>query len=186
MLITGDDENSNKKHYVAVKSLSRLLSSQNSKNKGTQYFCTNCLNGFTSEISRDEHYNYCRSKDSVRVEMPIKDPIVKYTDGQYQFKVPFVIYADFNDPDKSSTRGVNVHEPSGWCMNSKFAYGSGIDRFQQYRGKDCVSTFCERIIEEARRLYESAPQKPMDELTKKQKEEHSNAKKCHICFKEFF
>ena len=198
LLITGD---SNKKHCVAVKSLSRLLSSQNSKNKGIEYFCTNCLNGFTSEISRDEHFNYCRSKDSVRVEMPIKDPIVKFTDGQYQFKVPFVIYADFesilfpvssapNDPDKSSTRGINVHEPSGWCMNSKFScgnsYGSGIDRFQQYRGKDCASTFCERIIEEARRLYKSAPQKPMDELTKKQKEEHTNAKKCHICFKEFF
>ena len=100
--------------------------------------------------------------------MPIKDPIVKYTDGQYQFKVPFVIYADFesiivpvssapNNPDKSSTRRINVHEPSGWCMNSKFSYGnsygSGIDRFQQHRGKDCVSAFCERIIEEARRLY---------------------------------
>ena len=141
LLITGD---SNKKHYIAVKSLSRLLSSQNSKNKGIQYFCTNCLNGFTSEISRDEHYNYCRSKDSVRVEMPIKDPIVKYTDGQYQFKVPFVIYADFesilvpvssapNDLDKSSTRRINIHEPSGWCMNSKFcygnSYGSGINRF---------------------------------------------------------
>ena len=108
--------------------------------------------GFTSEISRDEHYNYCRSKDSVRVEMPIKDPIVKHTDGQYQFKVPFVIYADFesilvavssapNDPIKSSTRGINIHEPSGWCMNSKFAYELGIDRFQQYWGKDCVSTF---------------------------------------------
>ena len=27
--------------------------------------------------------------------MPTKNPIVKYTDGQYQFKVPFVIYADF-------------------------------------------------------------------------------------------
>ena len=73
--------------------------------------------------------------------MPIKDPIVKYTDGQYQFKVPSVIYADFEsilvpvssapyDPDKSSTRGINVHEPSGWCMNSKFTYGSGINRFQ--------------------------------------------------------
>ena len=38
---------------------------------------------------------YCRSKDSVRVEMPMKNPIVKDTDGQCQFKVPFVMYADF-------------------------------------------------------------------------------------------
>ena len=84
-------ENPNKKHYVAVKSLSRLLSKQNSEHKEAQHFCTNCLNGFESEIIRDEHYEYCRSKDSVRVEMPTKNPIVKYADGQYQFKVPFGI-----------------------------------------------------------------------------------------------
>ena len=95
MLIT-DVENPNKKHYVAVKSLSRLLSKQNSKHKEAQHFCTNCLNGFESEIIRDEHYEYCRSKDSVRVEMPTKNPIVKYADGQYQFKVPFVIMLTLN------------------------------------------------------------------------------------------
>ena len=127
-------ENPNKKHYVAVKSVSRLLSKQNSKHKEAQHFCTNCLNGFESEIIRDEHYEYCRSKDSVRVEMPTKNPIVKYTDGQYQFKVPFVIYADSesilvpvsgapNNPEIPSTRGINIHQPSGWCMYSKFAYG---------------------------------------------------------------
>ena len=55
--------------------------------------------------------------------MPIKNPTVKCTDGQYQFNVPFVIYADFesilvpvssapNILDKSSFRGINVHEPS--------------------------------------------------------------------------
>ena len=133
-MLIADVENQNKKHYVAVKSLSRLLSKQNTTHKGAQHFCTNCLNGFESEIIRDEHYEYCRSKDSVRVEMPTKNPIVKYADGQYQFKVPFVIYADFesilvpvsgapNNPEMSSTRGINIHQPSGWCMYSKFAYG---------------------------------------------------------------
>ena len=39
MLIT---EN-NRKHYVAIKSLSRLLSGQNTKHKGKEYFCMNCL-----------------------------------------------------------------------------------------------------------------------------------------------
>ena len=79
--IIADVENPNKKHYVAVKSLLRLLSNQNSKHKEAQHFCTNCLNGFESEIIRDEHYEYCRSKDSVRVEMPTKNPIIKYADG---------------------------------------------------------------------------------------------------------
>ena len=48
-----------KLHYSAIKSLSRLLSSSNSKHKRTQYFCNNCLQGFTQESSRDEHQVYC-------------------------------------------------------------------------------------------------------------------------------
>ena len=52
ILITGENENPNKKHYIAIKSLSRLLSNQNNKHNGSQYFCTNCLNGFESETIR--------------------------------------------------------------------------------------------------------------------------------------
>ena len=55
-------------------------------------------------------------------------PIVQYSDGQFQFKVPFIMYADFesilepiqgagNVPMISSTRGVNNHVPSG-CQRS--------------------------------------------------------------------
>ena len=62
LMLIADVENPNKKHHVAVKSLSRLLSKQNSKHKEAQHFCTNCLNGFESEIIRNEHYEYCRSK----------------------------------------------------------------------------------------------------------------------------
>ena len=39
MLITDN----NKKHYVVIKSLRRLLSRQNSKHKESQHFCINCL-----------------------------------------------------------------------------------------------------------------------------------------------
>ena len=40
LMLIADVENLNKKHYVAVKSLSRLLSKQNSKHKKAQHFCT--------------------------------------------------------------------------------------------------------------------------------------------------
>ena len=47
--------------------------------------------------------------------MPVKEPTVEYSDGQHQFKVPFMMYADFesilepiqgasNDPSISSMR----------------------------------------------------------------------------------
>ena len=46
-------------HYTAIKSLGRLLSSKNSNTKRKQHFCMNCLQGFTQELSRDQHQPYC-------------------------------------------------------------------------------------------------------------------------------
>ena len=185
-----------KKHYVAIKPLKRLLSMQNSKHKESQHFCINCLQGFAEQKSRDEHYGYCRSNEAVRIETPNRKPIVEYSDGQYQFKVPFMMYADFesilepiqgvsNNPNVSSTRGLNIYTPSGWCVYSKFAYGKITNPLTQYRGLDCIEKFCEHIISEAKRLYNSFPERSMQPLTKSQLKEYKRATKCHICFKPF-
>ena len=192
MLIT---ENS-RKHDVEIKSLNRLLSKQNSKHKEAQHFCMNCLQGFREERSRDEHVGYCKNNEVVQIEVPHKKPITKYTDGQYQYKVLFIIYANYesilepsqglgNNPSISSVRGVNVYTPSWWCVRSEFAYGKVEDPLKLYRGKDCIRKFCEHIIAEARRLYSSFPEKPMIPLTKSQLTEYKHATKCHICFKPF-
>ena len=189
-------EEDQKKHYVAVKSISRLLSSMNNKHEKAQHFCMNYLNGFKTQESRDNHYNYCAYNEPVKIEMPDKNPIVRYSNGQHQFKVPFIMYADFesilepiqgakNNPNVSSTRGINSHKPSGWCLRSKFAYGEINNPTTQYRGADCVEKFCEEIISEAKRLYSSFPEVPMLPLTKSQTKKHNKATKCHICFKEF-
>ena len=111
--------------------------------------------------------------------MPKKKTIVEYSDGQYHLKVPFMMYADFesileliqgvsNNSDVSSTRGVNIHTPFGWCVYSKFAYGKVTNPLTQYRGSDCVEKFCEHIISEAKRLFNSFPKRPMESLTKSQ------------------
>ena len=132
----------------------------------------------------------------MQIEMPHKKPILEYSDGQFQFKVPFIMYADFqsilkpiqgsgNNPSISSTRGVEVHTPSGWCVYSKFAYGSVTNPLKEYRVKDCVSKFCEHIIAEAQHLCESFPKKAMEPLTKSQLKEYKQATECHICFKPF-
>ena len=82
-------------HYTAIKSFSRLLRLSNTKHKCKQYFCTNCLQGFSLEASRDEHRVYCEDNETVRVEMPRKGSKIEFCDGQNQFKVPFIKYADF-------------------------------------------------------------------------------------------
>ena len=91
MLISEED----RRHYTAIRSLSRLLASKNSKHAHKQYFCNNCLQGFEQESSRDEHQVYCEDNETVRVEMPGKGSTVEFLDGQNQFKVPFIMYADF-------------------------------------------------------------------------------------------
>ena len=175
MLIT----DGNVKHYVAIKSLSRLLCSRNSKHKEVHHFCMNCLQGYPNELSRDEHSRYCKNNEAVRIEVPHKYPIVEYTDGQYQLKVPFIMYADFEsilepisrpstNPKMPSTRGVNIHTPSGWCFRSEFTYGKVKNPTTLYRGPDYIKKFCEHVIKEACRLYRSFPKKPMEPLTKAQ------------------
>ena len=132
MLISDGD----KWHYTGIKSLSRLLSSSNSKHMHKQYFCTNCLQGFTQELRQNQHQAYCENNESVKVkvEMSIKGSTVEFLDGQSQFRIQFMMYADFEsilepiqgsapDPAQPYTRNANKHIPSGWCVYSKFAYG---------------------------------------------------------------
>ena len=106
------------RHYTTIKSLSRLLTSRNTKHKCKQYFCNNCLQSFTQELRRDQHYSYCIDNKTVRVEMPQKGLTVEFYDGQNQFRVPFMMYADFEaileliqspnpDPEESYTKEVN-------------------------------------------------------------------------------
>ena len=84
------------KHYTTIKSLSRLLRSSNMKNRRKQHFCMNCLQGFTQEASRDQHQVYCENNEFVRIEMPKQGLKDQFKDGQIdQFKVPFIMYADF-------------------------------------------------------------------------------------------
>ena len=107
-------------HYTVIKSLSRLLSSSNSKHHDKQHFYTNCLQGFARELKRDQHQAYCEGNESIRVEMPHEGSTVEFCNGQNQFKVPFIMYADFEsilepiespdpDPDQPYTNKDNKH-----------------------------------------------------------------------------
>ena len=184
------------RHYTAIKSLSRLLSSKNSNTKRKQHFCMNCLQGFM-QSNRDQHQVYCEDNESVRVEMPKQGSTIEFKDGQNQFKVPFIIYPDFESilepmdpeepgsPNQPYTNEVNQHTPSGWCVYSKFAYRDVDNPLRLYRGKHCIKTFCNYIKGEARRLYHMFPELPMDPLTKKQWKKYKRSTKCHICYKPF-
>ena len=165
------------------------------------------LQRFLHSISKDKHYEYCSSSGHVKVTIPTeKEKRLKFHDGQYQFKVPFMLYADFESILKSVderykhkmnrmkagtkgkasyTKKINTHVLSGWCVHSTFAYGDVPNPLKMYQGKECAEKFVEYIEEEVKRLYETFPLQPMIRLTDALKREHEAAEKCHICLKEF-
>ena len=200
-------EDGEKRHYTAIRNISRLLLKLNGKTKRAYHYCMNCLNGFRRESAKDENYEYCSSNGHVKVNLPTEEEKwLKFHDGQYQFKVPFMLYADFEsilkpvdewykekmNRMKAGRKGkapytekISKHVPSAWCVHSAFAYGDVPDSLKMYRGKDCVEKFVEYIKEEVKWLHEKFPQKPMIELAGALKREHEAAEKCHICLKEF-
>ena len=184
------------RHYTAIKSLSRLLGSRNTKHKCKKYFCLNCLQGFHSELCRDKHYEHCKDNKAVKIEMPKLGSFIEFHDGQNQFKVPFMTYADFEailrpvhgpspNPNEPYTKKVNRHIPSGFCVYSKLTYGEVSTPLKLYRSEDCVQVFCNYVKKEARRLHHMFPEKPMEPLTSKEWKGYNRATKCHICFKPF-
>ena len=107
------------------------------------------MQGFSLEESRDKHYEYCKENEVVRIEMPKEGSFVEFHDGQNQFKVPFIMYADFEailkptkgfnfDQNKPYTKEINQHIPSGFCVNSMFAYGDVKDQLKVYRGRSVL------------------------------------------------
>ena len=201
MIVDGEN-----RHYTAIKSIFRLLKSLNATQRGAYHFCMNWFNSFWTGSARDNHYEYCSSNGHVKVNMPTeKEKPLKLHDGQYQFKVPFMLYTDFGSILKpvderyrdrmntvkagskgkvSYTEKINTHVPSRWCVHSTFAYGDVADPLKMYRGKDCVENFVEYIEEEVKRLCETFLQQPMTKLTDVLKRGHEAAEKRHICLKE--
>ena len=107
------------------------------------HYYINCFNGFRTESAKDKHYDYCSSNGHVRVTKHTeKEKWLKFRNGKCQFKVPFMLYEDFESilkpvderyRDKmnrmkagrkgkaSHTEKINSHVPSGWFVHIPFA-----------------------------------------------------------------
>ena len=111
-----------------IKNLSRLLSSQKSKDGHVRYYCRRCCNSFTSKERLAAHNEICRNNETVKIEM-LQDPSTQYFKNHFKSQnVPFVVYNDFEsftkpissrqpDPEESYTKKYQKHEPSGFCSD---------------------------------------------------------------------
>ena len=150
-------------HYLAVKKLSALFRGVTSNNNGEFYFI-NYLHSYGMQNKLKKRENVCKNHDYCYVEMPNRDnKILKYNHGQKSMKVPFIIYADLesllkkmsschNNPEISSTTKINKHTPYVYSLFTHCSLNLTKNKFDCYRGKDCMESFCKGLKENATKI----------------------------------
>ena len=69
-------------HYLAVKSLSRLLRGISSNHDG-DYYCLNCFHSYRTENKLNVHKKICENHDYCNIEMPSpNNNLIKYNQGE--------------------------------------------------------------------------------------------------------
>ena len=84
-----------KDHVCLIKDLNKYLH-RNNKNSNKKYFCSRCLNCFTSQENLNTHKNLCLkyNKKSEKLILPDKNSILKFEKIEHMIKAPFTIYYD--------------------------------------------------------------------------------------------
>ena len=138
----------------------------------------------------------CENHDCCHVEMPTKDNnTIKYNQGEKSIKLQFAVYADLecllekistcqNNPSESSITEINKHVPSGYSLFTHCSFDKSENKFDRYRGKDCMKKFCKYLRTHATKII-NYEKKKMIPLTIKEKIHYNEQEICYICKKEF-
>ena len=150
-------------HYLVVKSLPGSLNGITSNHK-EDFYCLNCFCAYTTKNKLEEHKKICEYHEYCHVEMANEDnKIIKYNQGEKSIKSPFIIYADlecllekmstcYNNPEESSTTEINKCTPSGYSLFTHCSFGKAKNKFDYYRGKDCMKKFCKDLRKHATKI----------------------------------
>ena len=182
-------------HYLAVKSLSRLLRGISS-NHNSDYYCLNCFHSYRTENKLNVHKKICENHEYCNIEMPSRNNnIIKYNQGEKSLELPFIIYADLecllkkidtcqNNPDLLSTTKINQHIPSGYSIYANCSFDKSNNKLSYYRGEDCMKRFCKDLKDHATKIIDFK-KKTMIPLTKEEEDNYNKENTCYICKKDF-
>ena len=89
--------------------------------------------------------------------------ILKYNHVEKSMKIPFIIYSDFesllekmntfhNNPEKSLSTKLNKHTPSAYSLFTHCSFDTTKNKFDYYRGKNCMKNFCIDLIKHQKKF----------------------------------
>ena len=107
---------------------------------------------FRNRKKLESHKKACENKDFCYVITPFQDTkILEFNQYQKSNKALFIIYADLEciiekiDGCKNNPENSCEHIPSGFSMSTISSFRSIENKYDVYRGKDCVKKFCEYL-----------------------------------------
>ena len=172
-----------KYHYLAI---------SNSSNQRRDFYCLKCFNSYTTKNKLKEHEEIRNNHNSCHIEMPEwVNKIIKSNPGEKSLQGPFAIYLDLlkkvqssqNNPEKSYTEEKAMYEPSGWTMFKKCSFNKKENKFNYYRGKDCIENLCTKLKESAMEIIDH--EKKKIPLTNEENNFYNEQEICYICKETF-
>lgn len=199
----------NTAHYVYIKKFNTLVAKQVTKKTRAVTVCKRCF-CFTSKKARVEgetwlanHSKFCKENAPAVIKVPTeRNACIKFTKINQQYKIPIVIYADFeaslipiqhHNIDLNTRNKYQKHEPNSFCLLIKSTlHDNYLQRFgltskpQLYRGERASEKFIDALYEITKKveiMYKCIV--PMLNLNDSEQRKHNSATKCYICENNF-
>lgn len=200
------DDATNNGHYMWIKSLSRLVSSQLSRREHKKHICHGCLIYFQNDNLLKRHQKQDCKK--IRVKLPTKDTLtdrlgrerpgnlIKFQNPERKHTVPFVIYADSEtmqsalsscvpNPSESFTHSTHKHLPYGFGYYIACSYNNAYNKYVLCQGETvekCVEDFIDKLVSDVLAIYDILQEiTPLRLLSANERSQIYAMTFCHIC-----
>ena len=171
-----------KRHYVLVKNLSRLVAHR-TNHDGQTFVCPYCLHPFAQQSGLDNHLPACGQHPAQTVRYPKEgENILKFEKIHHMFPVPFVLYADF----ESFITPSGEHVPSGFCCLRTSKFPEHDHNIYTYSGPNVLDEFFAHVKREQNFINQIlSTNVDMKPLSDEERLAHDAATFCLTCEESF-
>ncbi|XP_043478219.1 uncharacterized protein LOC122508763 [Leptopilina heterotoma] len=180
-------------HYVYIKDLSTLVSTQLSGHRGKKYICDRCLHYFYDELKLSEHAEICQKMNVTSIKLPEPGKnFVEFKNYQNKERVPFIIYADCESilipaeapQQPSNTEIFQNHKTLSIGYYLKCGFDNSLSIYKasprdEENPAKWFSTELKNVVDNLDNLFKNPV--PMEVLSRQQLDDFRYASKCHIC-----
>ena len=178
-------------YYCTVKSLSRLVNLEVTKNNAKKFVCRYCLNNQHTEERLKEHVELCSKHEITKTIMPKEGSTIRFKNRRYALRDPIVIYADFESLHKPTHKvhGKTITRSEHVPAEFVIVVVSELPNFQRepihYQGENAHKVFVEKVEQIRDEFHEQFKDSKKMVFTREDRDHHNVQTYCYSCHGEF-